>query len=274
MTQDIWKYAVVSVVSAAAGSAVTYFVIRKRVDRAYSELAADEIRQVKERYALLRKEGKYADPATAVKAYEMRESELHEAVQYAKKAAAYQAEEEVEEASEVLEEKIEAAEEVETAVRNDSPSPLVRPELYVDEPKVHHIFDQEEPIDTAVIEIQGPVDKAKPYLISAEEYLDDESTDSKYSKITITYWETDDTLCDEREAIIPDIEGTVGAINLHRFDENGETSDVIYVRNERLKADYEVVREKASYSVVILGMREFDARDSKLPIRKMRGYDE
>jgi hypothetical protein len=274
MTNDILKYAVVSVASAAVGSGITYLAVRNRLKKRYSEMARKDIQEVKENYKLIRKEGKYADPATALLAYQGREEELHDIVENAKKAALYQAESDVEEAAEVLEEKVEIAEEVEEAVEEGRvpPRTFSRAEAFVEEPRVHHIFDPE-PEEAPEIDGVVTLDRSRPYLIPEEVFMDEDEDQSKFSKITITYWEEDDTLCDEREAIIPDIEGTVGAINLHSFGQNEGQRDVIYVRNERLKADYEIVRESASYSKVILGLKDDEDRP-KVPIRRMRGYDE
>jgi multidrug efflux pump subunit AcrA (membrane-fusion protein) len=270
LTNDIWKYAAVSVGSAAAGAGVTYFITKKRITAKAEARANEEIKSVKERYALLRKEGKYSDPATAIRAYEGREQELHEAVRVAELAAVYSAESDVEEAKQTLQERIRTAQEVEEAVLNDeAPSEFVQPEKFADEVEVRNIFDHEQEPE---VEVKAKPDKTRPYLIPEEEYMEDDEV-SGYSKLTITYWEEDDTLCDEREAIIPDIEGTVGAINLHSFDESGsKAKDVIYVRNDRLKADYEIVRVKQSYSKVVLGLRDEDRFQPRM--RRNRGYDE
>lgn len=104
----------------------------------------------------------------------------------------------------------------------------------------------------------------EPYVISVKEFMEDRD---EYDKITITYFEDDDVLCDEREEVIPNVEATVGSNALTSFGELSEDSKIVYVRNERTSTDFEVVRDTRSYAEVVLGFKEDKG------VRKMRGDD-
>lgn len=75
-----------------------------------------------------------------------------------------------------------------------------------------------------------------------------------HDKITITYYEGDDTLADEREEIIPDINYTVGEDTLSKFGYLEHDPDVIYVRNNRISVDFEIIRDYGSYEETVMGV--------------------
>lgn len=94
-----------------------------------------------------------------------------------------------------------------------------------------------------------------PYIISPETYEAYETALSYdgeeisvpvYDKLCLIYYDKDGVLVGENTGEIMNPEETIGAEALRRFGEYAE--DTVYVRNERLGADYEVVREHASYS--------------------------
>ncbi len=106
----------------------------------------------------------------------------------------------------------------------------------------------------------------EPFVISREEF--DEGY-PHFDKITITYYEDDDVLADEQDEVIPDIDAVVGYDSLGRFGDMSEDDCVVYVRNGRLGADYEIVLAQESYTESVLGI----VQDKVLPLRR-RGYDE
>lgn len=91
----------------------------------------------------------------------------------------------------------------------------------------------------------------KPFVISREEF--DEGY-PHFDKITITYYAEDDVLADEQDEIIPDIEAVVGYDSLSRFGDMSDDDCVVYVRNGRLGADYEIILTQESYSESVLGI--------------------
>lgn len=114
-------------------------------------------------------------------------------------------------------------------------------------------------------EREGPKEEmfgSGPKIITPEEFtaevseyneMTNEYEVEPYDKITLTYYEIDDVLVDDtdgRQEIV-DVEDTIGSEALTRFGEY--ESNVVYVRNEKLGADYEVIREHLSYTKDVLG---------------------
>jgi hypothetical protein len=104
-------------------------------------------------------------------------------------------------------------------------------------------------------------DSLRPYVISIEEFSEEMN---HFDKLTILYYEDDDTLADEGEEIIADVEGTVGTDNLTHFGENSDDPDIVYVRNENIQIDYEIIRLPKSYSKTVLGYRTEESRGHKV----------
>jgi hypothetical protein len=89
------------------------------------------------------------------------------------------------------------------------------------------------------------------YVIAPEEFgeLDD------YDTISLTYY-ADQILADDNDEIIEDIEDVVGFDSLNSFGEYED--DSVFVRNDRLKCDYEILLDQRKYSDVIRKPHEVD----------------
>lgn len=79
-----------------------------------------------------------------------------------------------------------------------------------------------------------------PYQIQADEMGEFED----YDVLSYTYY-TDGVLADEMDEEVEDINGEVG-FEFFKYFENG--ADVVYIRNDARKCDYEIVRENTAYS--------------------------
>lgn len=90
----------------------------------------------------------------------------------------------------------------------------------------------------------------EPYIIAVTEYL---SNDSNYSQETVTWYEGDGALIDDRDEPVDDPDGTVGLGNL-RFGHRSNDENVVYIRNDRLLIDFEVLRHDGKYAIVVLGL--------------------
>lgn len=84
----------------------------------------------------------------------------------------------------------------------------------------------------------------KPYIIPPEEFgaFDD------YETISLMYYE-DQVLTDDNDELVDEIEDIVGFDSLTRFGEYED--DSVFVRNDRLKCDYEILMDHRKYSDVI-----------------------
>lgn len=108
-----------------------------------------------------------------------------------------------------------------------------------------------------------------PYVISISEFQNDEED---YEKITVRYFEEDDTLVAEMRTDPMPIE-SVGSANLLRFGDGSQDENIVYVRNEVLEMDFEVIKDEGSYVEQVLGRPEWtgeDTRNRKPRIKKMR----
>jgi hypothetical protein len=81
-----------------------------------------------------------------------------------------------------------------------------------------------------------------PYIISRDAYAWDDEGEN-YGKNTLTYFPRDRVLLDEDEDPIEDIANTIGWRNLTQFGSESEDPNVVFIRNRRLEADFEVVKE-------------------------------
>lgn len=83
-----------------------------------------------------------------------------------------------------------------------------------------------------------------PYVIAPEEFgeFDD------YEKIGLTYY-ADQVLADDNDELVDDVENIIGFEPLNRFGEYED--DSVFVRNDRLKCDYEILLDQRKFSDVI-----------------------
>jgi len=105
----------------------------------------------------------------------------------------------------------------------------------------------------------------KPYVIPIGDFMSDVEEDYEdYDKLTITYYSGDQVLTDDADKVIPEIDKTIGLLNLKKFGKDSDNADIVYVRNEKLKTDFEIARVDGSYTSIVLG---FEAKSSKKTIR-------
>lgn len=85
------------------------------------------------------------------------------------------------------------------------------------------------------------MNKSEPYVISPEEFgeLDD------YDAISLNYY-ADGVLTDDWDNVIEDVDDMVGLDSLNHFGEYED--DSVFVRNERDKADYEILLDTRNFA--------------------------
>lgn len=106
-----------------------------------------------------------------------------------------------------------------------------------------------------------------PFILSQEEYMDNEFD---YQQPTLTYFAEDDVLVDDKDKPIDEIDSTVGEGNLTRFGHGSKDNRILYIRNNKLSMDFEVVKNEGSYARDVLGFQHSDGPG----VRKFRGVDE
>lgn len=92
-------------------------------------------------------------------------------------------------------------------------------------------------------------DRSKPYVISEAEFSDSEIGTQQ---LTITYYQGDKILVDDKEQPIRDIRGVTGPVVPGGFGGISGDPSIRYVRNERLEIDFEIVLDQRSYTDVVL----------------------
>lgn len=91
---------------------------------------------------------------------------------------------------------------------------------------------------------KGVDDMNKPYVISPDDYGDNEEYDTE----TLFHFQ-DGVLTDDNDVPIEDVDGVVGADYADHFGEYED--DSVFIRNDGLRTDYEILLEPRNYSDVV-----------------------
>jgi hypothetical protein len=91
----------------------------------------------------------------------------------------------------------------------------------------------------------------RPYVLDVNEFM---NTEVGYTQLTLTYFAEDNVLAGEDDEAIPDIEGWIGMFNLNKFGHRSGDEKTVYIRNERLERDFEVIHDGGSYAEMVHGI--------------------
>lgn len=110
------------------------------------------------------------------------------------------------------------------------------------------VFDEEPPEDVGPEQWNQNHEEAQrtadvPYVISIDEFT---QPPPEYDRMSVTWFEGDDTLIDGRDIPIDDMDTLVGIDNLEKFGHGSENPHTVYVRNEELKLDIEVTKSEGT----------------------------
>jgi len=114
-------------------------------------------------------------------------------------------------------------------------------------PVVTNVFDQSGDEWDQNAEVQSRSED-QPYVIHVDEYVADEF--GWDSQSTLTWYEGDQVLCDSSDRPIYNPAEVVGEL---KFGHGSKDPNVVFIRNEKLKAEYEILRDHGSYQSVVLG---------------------
>jgi hypothetical protein len=118
-----------------------------------------------------------------------------------------------------------------------------QPEEPEDDPKAHILLRD--------YDLEGRRTQHIPYLISEREFR---NTNTEWDKSDIMYYEGDDTLTDEDEKIVHDVDYMVGEVHLDFFGVRSSDKNVVYVRAPQISTDYKIHRNSGSYQEIVLNM--------------------
>lgn len=102
-------------------------------------------------------------------------------------------------------------------------------------------------------------EKLKPYLITQEAFNgeDEQQYREDYKHLTLDYYEGDDIVCESTtNQVFGDTGRWLGYIWKNHFgdEELGYDDLSVYIRNDEIKVDYEIVRDEGFYSEEVLGI--------------------
>lgn len=285
MANPLVTVAVASTLSCAAGSFATYILTKKYVSRQYEGLIEEEVEKAKEYYSRLNKTGDYSDPvAAAEKLLDNQDAEYmgdetitedeqrladkyadddsdriddHQAhVNYNKLAGTYGGEVRdeppargvhrpnpgetmedfeqrlIDNAKAQTEERIKASED--SGIQNGEEATVKRHNIFTDRKPT----GQFQPLD------RDARSNARPYIIETSEFV---NGDPEYNQITLTYFDGDGILVDDNMQPISNKVQTIGT-NEPEFGRGSDDINVVYIRNEELEVDFEVVRSDESFA--------------------------
>lgn len=116
----------------------------------------------------------------------------------------------------------------------------------------------------------------KPFILSHDEYYEGEQ---EYEQDELTFYAGDGILADTQDVEVDDVEGTVGIAHLAMFGHGSRDANIVYIRNDRLRCDFEVTKSPGTYAHEVMQFEaddnsETELRHSDSRPRKMRYSDE
>lgn len=127
--------------------------------------------------------------------------------------------------------------------------------------------EEENEFPEEYINVEEPERDPEPYVISFEDF---NNTRDGYDKITLLYFALDDTLTGEDEELDPSLEDHVGVDALDSFGIKSEDPDMVYIRNDDLGIDFEIIKLEKSYREAVLGIHEEPVPVPKRPAKRSK----
>lgn len=93
-------------------------------------------------------------------------------------------------------------------------------------------------------------DDTGPYLITGEEFANE---NFDFDKLSLWYYKLDKTLADDHDELVDDVTQLIGPDALGLFNNIGGEK-TIYIRNEKMATDFEIICLAKSYREEILGV--------------------
>lgn len=268
------KIILASVVSTTVGVAAGAYATKRHLDKQYDDQMTEELAAIRLYY---QNKEKYPTAAAAAAALvpndELPESVLEDPkvskiVQDAVAAQAlYQGQ-----TVNITQGAPTIAEEVKAEVQADNGDEREVIEDYPDPMnETHSVFVNGEPLDPNEfdeVEEQLARKNGVPYVITQAEL---DINEFNHENVILTWFAAgEETLVDENEKPIDDVENTVGRDNLNKFGRGSGDSNVVYIRNEARGVDYEVIKDAGSYMEKVLGITDDEdaIQHSAMPKRR------
>lgn len=236
-----------AVVSAGLGLAAGYKLAVHRLNATYNEQMEDELAKTRAYYE--RNTKPFADPTEAVKA--LKPEEVVEVKEEARQAAVEMPDEEI--PLQTLERVLDGLKYNKITPRVSAPTTVQVKERVVT-PTQHNVFErdvlaaEDDPEHESMME-----DRASEtiYLVSQEEHMENPH---EFQVVTLTFYDGDQVLADEEDKVIEKLEKAIGAKENLQFGRWSGDGNVVYIRNETLDAEFEILRSTGKYAVEVLGL--------------------
>lgn len=242
MTRQSWIQAGICLGSLAAGAAAGYFYAKMVLEDAYDARLEEEIRATTKALSILHKHEQFSTVESAADTLLPTEAEALKAL--------YKGDITTTEDGVQYETAGFVATEYDHAKVTDEPVNYAAIHSHiateVSTGKSYNIFDSS---DADAIDGMWEAEVASRegksiYVVSQTEY---EENESHYALIELTWYLEDSTLTDDRDDMIDDVDALVGRQNLERFGEWSHDIHVVYIRNDRVGAQYCVTRVETSF---------------------------
>lgn len=232
MNSRVWIGAS-AVLGLTVGAVSGYLVARKLLEMKYEKLAEREIAEAKEFYQVLYKKDGFETPEEAAKTLGL--------------------EEVIDDGSDTAKKLIEDRKRIVKAAESLRTYRGIMDGGEDDGKKNVNIFttsDQELPSED---DLRDRTEEA-PYVITKDEFLTNET---QYTQVCLTYYEGDEVLADDQDQIVPDLDSLVGENNVPvRFGYRSKDPNIVYVRNDSLDIEFEILRSTGKYSEEVAGFRK------------------
>lgn len=142
----------------------------------------------------------------------------------------------------------------------------------------------EEEVEVQVITVEDPDwdyeeekqtrDSLSPYVIHRDEFF---SNEMDFAQHTWTYYEGDDVMIDEEDVVVYNHNQKVG--DDLKWGHGSGDPNTVYIRNEKMRMEMEVLREEGLYSIEVMGLEpdrgeDQDVKHSNTRKNKRSEYDE
>ena len=203
------KGVLIFVLGAAAGSLATWKLIEKK----YKDIAQEEIDSVKDTFSKMKK-NEYPDKLEDYPDFE----------EFDGSDDSYDSDDEEPKSEQKID-------------RNNKPD-IVEYAKILSETGYTNYAERQDKKEKKGVE---PVEDERPYVISPDEFGEKDG----YENVTLTYY-ADGVLTDYFDNVISNIDEVVGFDSLDHFGEYED--DVVFVRNEKMETDYEILRDLRDFN--------------------------
>lgn len=151
----------------------------------------------------------------------------------------------------------------------DSAGPK-EPAVIVEKDVVTNVFDTPEPKTPEWDQEAEERERSSthPYIIHKDEYRDNQK---QYDQMTWTYYSDDDVLANSDDKPVNVMDSYVPADFAEKFGHGSGDPNVVYVRNDELAMEFEIIRNEGNFAEVVHGFLQHSDEWGK---RRRRHFDD